>query len=316
MSNPRRTVLPTGSTALERAVDQAMPRWDALAGATHALDGSLPEPFKPWLAAEWALADFARYFDTTDALIAAGLPWLLERGTAAAVQRALTWVGFPAARLDEDGPWLHIDLGRAATNAELAQIAHVVRASVPAHVLFYRVYWAWDLRPIWLDARPMLDAGILDNESGTTIDLPDGQDPIKASFGSLHASRVGRPRTTPLRLRIDACLRQRTDRLDVPRLDAWALDSVHTTDAIGAATTHRPRLVPAYVQRPPQGRRVPTQRLHAPPRNAPPPAARLQAEITTTVPQPSPPPRGWTGTWDSARWAASQYLTKVTTENV
>ena len=74
MTDPRPTILPTGSTALERAVDQSAPRWDTLAAAAHPLDGRHPEPFKLWLAAEWALAEFARYFATTDALIAAALP--------------------------------------------------------------------------------------------------------------------------------------------------------------------------------------------------------------------------------------------------
>ena len=313
MTDPRPTILPTGSTALERAVDQSAPRWDTLAAAAHPLDGRHPEPFKPWLAAEWALAEFARYFDSTDELIAAGLPWLMERGTAAAVQRALGWVGFGGARPDEDGPWLHIDLGRAATNADLARIAHVVRASVPAHVLFYRVYWAWDLRPIWLDARPVLDAGILDNESGTNIEL-EGQDPIKASFGQRHASSASRPSLQPLHLRIRACLRQTNMRLDVPRLDAWRLDSDITPDAITAAITHRPIVVPALPRRTPQARRVPTWRTLAPDRAAAPATALLHSTLRNSVPPPIQPPRGWQGRWDHGRWAATNFLTRVTTE--
>ena len=100
------------------------------------------------------------------------------------------------------------------------------------------MYWAWDLRPIWLDARPVLDAGILDNESGTNIEL-EGQDPIKASFGQRHASSASRPSLQPLHLRIRACLRQTNMRLDVPRLDAWRLDSDITPDAITAAIISR-----------------------------------------------------------------------------
>src|SRR3989442_1654960 len=75
-----------------------------------------------------------------------GLPWLRERGTAASMQRALGWLGYDGAQLDEDGAWLHLDLGRIIGDAELASVAHVVRASLPAHVRFYRVFHGHDLR--------------------------------------------------------------------------------------------------------------------------------------------------------------------------
>lgn len=309
------TILPPNASALMRAVDRAVPDWETLPAALRGTRYGHPRGLDPWLAAEWALSPFARYFPDTDALFAAGLPWLIERGTAAAVKRALGWVGFGNARLDEDGPWLHIDLGRAATNQELARIAHVVRASVPAHVLFYRVYWAWDLRPVWLDARPMLDAGVLDNESGVNIPLP-GQDPIKASFGRLHASITRRPYTAPVRTRLQACVRQRALRLDVPRLDTWRLDSAIVTDAIQAAVTHHPSMAPAHPRRSPPGRVVPTLRHLAPPRAAPAPASLLHAEILSTVPRAIPLPRGWAGTWDSGTWAATPFPTRVTTETV
>ena len=131
MTDPRPTILPTGSTALERAVDQSAPRWDTLAAAAHPLDGRHPEPFKPWLAAEWALAEFARYFDSTDELIAAALPWLMQRGTAAAVQCALGWLGYTNATVDQDGAWLHIDPGRLVTPALSGSILEgVTRASI------------------------------------------------------------------------------------------------------------------------------------------------------------------------------------------
>src|SRR5450830_148800 len=80
------TVLPPASTALERAIDQGMPAWDGLAEAMtptgpRVVD-AYPVAFYPWLAAEWGLADFARYFDSLADLLEAGRPWLLERGCA------------------------------------------------------------------------------------------------------------------------------------------------------------------------------------------------------------------------------------------
>ena len=89
MTAPRRHLLPPNATTLEKAVDQTAPNWDATAQAFPLPRQGTPEAVKPWLAAELQLAPFARYFATTDELLAAGGAWLLMRGTAAAVLLAL-----------------------------------------------------------------------------------------------------------------------------------------------------------------------------------------------------------------------------------
>src|SRR2546427_10999513 len=88
---------------------------------------------------------------------------------------------YDGAQLDEDGAWLHLDLGRIIGDAELASVAHVVRASLPAHVRFYRVFHGHDLRPLRLDHGPGLDAGMLDNDSGTWIDVSPYGEPDRKS---------------------------------------------------------------------------------------------------------------------------------------
>ena len=59
-------------------MDQVVPNWDGLAGAFPAPAQGEPAAFLPWLAAEWGIAQFDRYFDDVPALIANGLPWLRE----------------------------------------------------------------------------------------------------------------------------------------------------------------------------------------------------------------------------------------------
>ena len=307
----RRTLLPTGSTALERAVDQCAPRWDALARATHPGDDA--HPFKPWLAAEWALAEFAPYFASTDDLLIAGLPWLRQRGSVAAVRRALGWVGFAGAWLDQDGPWLHIDLGRTATTEELARIAHVVRASIPAHVNLYRVYYAWDLRAVTLDAAPRLDAGVLDNESGAWIELP-GQAPIKASFGKRRAAVLRRPPTRQPLARAITAVRGAVWRGDLGQLDAIVLDRPLRTDAIGGGTTCRRILLPARVPpAPPLRRRVPTARGASTPSRSRAVHQRATAHHAAQLPTALPRPRGWLGPWDADPWGPSPILARSIT---
>ena len=218
---PRRTLLPPQSTPLERALDQTFPQWDALAAAFTVPSVGEPEQFAPWLAAEYELAQFAPYFPTTAELIEQGLQWLFTRGTAASVVRALGWVGFAGAEVDEDGAYLHINLGRPATAEEMARVAHVVRASLPAHVHFYRVFNPLnDVRRIVLDRAPGMDTGMLDGDSGVM-----GPDGVKLSFGersgaTLPAAPAGALPAISTQQRVGLI---RYD--DMPVLDAWRLDS-------------------------------------------------------------------------------------------
>ena len=43
--------------------------------------------FQPWLAMQWQVAKFAPYFPSVDALLTAGLPWLLEPGRMEVVHK-------------------------------------------------------------------------------------------------------------------------------------------------------------------------------------------------------------------------------------
>ena len=80
-----RHILPPQSTELERAVDESMPSWGDMADAIEPAKVRADPQFQPWLAMQWQVAKFAPYFPSVGALLTAGLPWLLERGTAAGV---------------------------------------------------------------------------------------------------------------------------------------------------------------------------------------------------------------------------------------
>lgn len=213
------SLLPPSSTPLERALSGTLSWWPDLDAAATAITGlkiARPSAFSPWLAAEWWLADFGQYFDSTDALIDAGLPWLKLRGTAAAVKLALSWIGLSNSLLEEDGARLHIDPGRITAYAELAAIRHLVDASIPAHVLFYRLFHDYDLRALRLD-RSRLDDALLDDDSGADIDG------IKVSYRRRHGEAFAaapvavsqwRSRDWQIGIRYD----------DAQHLDLWRLD--------------------------------------------------------------------------------------------
>ena len=289
---PRRTLLPPQSTPLERALDQTFPQWDALAAAFTVPSVGEPEQFAPWLAAEYELAQFAPYFSTTAELIEQGLQWLFTRGTAASVVRALGWVGFAGSKVDEDGAYLHINLGRPATAEEMARVAHVVRASLPAHVHFYRVFNPLnDVRRIVLDRTPRLDTGMLDGDSGVM-----GPDGVKLSFGESSGATLP---AAPADALPTISTQQRVGLIrydDMPVLDAWRLDSHVLMGVSGGVMELFRSTTTAHT---PGGGALATAeaRASAAPWVAPDPVAAGAAAHISTAPEPISPPRRWGGPW-------------------
>ena len=289
---PRRTLLPPQSTPLERALDQTFPQWDALADAFTVPSVGEPEQFAPWLAAEYELAQFAPYFPTTAELIEQGLQWLFTRGTAASVVRALGWVGFAGSKVDEDGAYLHINLGRPATAEEMARVAHVVRASLPAHVHFYRVFNPLnDVRRIVLDRAPGMDTGMLDGDSGVM-----GPDGVKLSFGEHSGATLP---AAPADALPAISTQQRVGLIrydDMPVLDAWRLDSHVLMGVSGGVMELFRSTTMAHT---PGGGALATAeaRASAAPWVAPDPVAAGAAAHISTAPEPISPPRRWGGPW-------------------
>ena len=289
---PRRTLLPPQSTPLERAIDQTFPQWDALADAFTVPSVGEPEQFAPWLAAEYELAQFAPYFQTTAELIEQGLQWLFTRGTAASVVRALGWVGFAGSKVDEDGAYLHINLGRPATAEEMARVAHVVRASLPAHVHFYRVFNPLnDVRRIVLDRAPGMDTGMLDGDSGVM-----GPDGVKLSFGERSGATLP---AAPADALPAISTHQRVGLIrydDMPVLDAWRLDSHVLMGVSGGVMELFRSTTTAHT---PGGGALATAeaRTHVAPWVTPAPVAAGAAAHLSTAPEPISPPRRWGGPW-------------------
>ena len=289
---PRRTLLPPQSTPLERALDQTFPQWDDLADAFTVPSVGEPEQFAPWLAAEYELAQFAPYFSTTAELIEQGLQWLFTRGTAASVVRAMGWVGFAGSKVDEDGAYLHINLGRPATAEEMARVAHVVRASLPAHVHFYRVFNPLnDVRRIVLDRAPALDTGMLDGDSGVM-----GPDGVKLSFGERSGATLP---AAPADALPAISTHQRVGLIrydDMPVLDAWRLDSHVLMGVSGGVMELFRSTTMAHT---PGGGALATAEARASvaPWVATKPVAAGGAAHVSTAPEPISPPRRWGGPW-------------------
>lgn len=304
--SPIDRLLPPQATDLERAIAQAAPQWAGLAERLANLLTERPAGVQPWLAAEFGLAQFADLFETTAALIDAGLPWLIERGSAASVRRVLGWLGYDAGVvIEEDDAFLQLDLGRIASADEIALLARVVRASLPAHMRLYRVYFAWDLRPVRLDRGPALDAGQLDDDSGVWVG------DVKASFEQRHSAVLAAPPTEPIAVAHTA---RRTSLLsydDRLLLDAWRLDSHLLVDSFGGVQ----HLFTGTCNAPPLGaplRADGVARTAEAAWSAPAPCSASSAVRVTRLPVAVIPPRQWHGPW-AGTWRLSIEL-KATEE--
>lgn len=309
----RQHILPPATTPLERAWDETLPAWGALADAFKTPSEGEPAAFVPWYAAEFGLAEFAPYFDTVPELLAEGLPWLFVRGTAAGVVLALRWVGFAGAVVEESGARLHIDLGRPATAAEISRIAHVVRATVPAHVQFWRVFHGHDRRTLRLDRGQPLDTGMLDDDSGVWISVETGE-PVKASFGIRHTgtttSTAGQPQAGAL-----AAYVAKLTRNDKTVLDCWRLDSRLLANEFGGLGELMRGEAPAYVRVQGEGGVPGIATQDETPWSAPPAELAGTADAMDELPPALPQPQGWNGTWGAMRWRPVFIESKSTESN-
>lgn len=307
MTTPRPHILPPNASALMRAVDQATPEWDTLPAALRGTLYGHPQTLGPWLADEWALGQFARYFDNTGQLLAAGLPWLMQRGTPASVLTAMAWLGFSGASLEEDGARLHIDPGRQITPEEAAQIAHVVRASIPAHVHFYRLHHGLDIRPLVWDATRW-NAAVWENESGVPVPVQPWGDPVIVSQQTVNRRPAQQPLHTMQTARTAWAVRHLVA-WPRARWDAWQWDAPVAADMPQApsAVRHATRSATTAAR----------QSLHTWPRTASHSITRhtphtraahiASARTTARATQAAPWRKSttWQGKWDARAWRAN-----------
>ena len=302
MQAPRRHLLPPNATPLERAIDQTFPQWDGLA---EAMQPAVIATHPAWLAsaaADWQLGQFVGYFDTVQALLAAGIPWRMRRGNPASVRQALGWLGYSTVNIEQDGYLLHIDPGRLVADHELLHIARVVRASLPLHVRFYRLYHGLDARALRYDGATRYDGALYDNDRGTMVELPDGEDPIKVSQWEGHATGSAALPSAPITALCRGWRHTVVAAADAMAYDAWAYDGeIAQTVSLGSAGT-------CTIVAPVAQRGMPiaiTTEIHVAAADAfaPQPQAFALADRSTTTPIPLDNSRTWTGTWDSATWA-------------
>ena len=304
MTTYPRTILPPSSTTLERVIDTTFPRgWGAMADALEPAAMQANDTVLPWIAQQWQISRFDRYFDDTRELIAQGLPWLRERGTAAGVRRVLSWLGYTSVTLDEDGARLHINPGREVSNADIAQMAYAVRNTIPLHVSFYRVFYRYDLRMLRWDNRPVWDSAIWDNVSGTPVDVGDGGVVI-GSQARFNMAICTPPKLEPLLCGGAVHHVSRMRRADVMRWDAWRWDAAVLRSVTGVQFWGIAAMAGQYQALQPVSTKADgVASAGDSPRVQVQEAAEYVQTSNTCTPRTGQP-RKWRGKWDSQPWRA------------
>ena len=146
------SLLPPNATPLERAVEQLILRsfYDRprlIAGAK--FNPLLRPSLHPYLVHEWGLAPLEHYLPR-EQILDEGVSWSRIRGTVAAVEQALGWIGFsPIVEESSATSWfnrLQIDPGRVPVVAEVPHLLNLARLSLPARARIARLYHGWDIR--------------------------------------------------------------------------------------------------------------------------------------------------------------------------
>jgi hypothetical protein len=150
-------LLPASSTAFERALSEATDSTVRLAGAITSLHGIkfMPPPsLLPYLVYEYGLGELTPYVANLYDLIDEGVQWTRVRGTPAALERALGWLGY-AAEIEEApirrARWnlFQLELDRIRDDeGDLEPIEGVADLSTPLRSEFWRGFRGYDVRAL------------------------------------------------------------------------------------------------------------------------------------------------------------------------
>ncbi len=177
-------LLPRGSTTLEKNLGRVLlQRLDLNAEQIKGLKFNPPEGWLDYLIDEYALGEISPYFSDKRQLIRAGISWTRIRGTPAALQQALGWVGQGGAEILESPPsaeprpgatdyqpyahWAEyqLRLEQLPTAATIAALTAVARLAAPTRSRLWRLIYGCNREVFCLDGTA-LGGDLLSDDSG------------------------------------------------------------------------------------------------------------------------------------------------------
>lgn len=173
------SLLPDVSSHREKTIAAAGDLYERLGDSIDALHGlkivNPPASFLPYLVWEYGLGMLSPYVPNLYDLIEEGVDWQRVRGTPAAVDRALGWVGYAATI--EYAPvrrrwWNNCQLGLDRVRddeADLIRIDGLTWLSIPLRSDFWRAFAGYDVRALEYSERRWSEA-MWSDDSGVVIE--------------------------------------------------------------------------------------------------------------------------------------------------
>lgn len=154
-------LLPSSSTPWEKALSESLDRDAEFSDAIDSIRGfKFARPLVvsnvgPWLLIENGIADLARFFETDEDCLDAGVPWSRLRGTPSAIMTALAWIGYDdASVLDQNVRRKRWNRYQASMGAlppadevsTLLDAEYLADRSDAVRSVFFRGFFGYDVR--------------------------------------------------------------------------------------------------------------------------------------------------------------------------
>jgi P2-related tail formation protein len=180
------SLLPSNSTPLERALEQALIPGEDLRQAialVRAAKELAPDDWLYFLVWEYGLDELLPYLPDPRQALERGLIWQRIRGTPNSIRLALSWIGLQAITLYEERAgrvhWyeFQIDPGEFPDRVMLKNLVGLCRVSKPVRSRISRVFHGYDIRHAEHDGSRFehclydRDSGVYDPENDVVVSL-------------------------------------------------------------------------------------------------------------------------------------------------
>jgi P2-related tail formation protein len=172
-------LLPSNATRLERDLSRAgdfLPRLGSgVQRIRNAKRENIPDSVVPWLIYEYGLGEILPFVPDLRQALADGIQWQRVRGTRAAVEIGLNWIGFEANVEESEASTLRwadfqLGLGQAPNGLEFTNsVIQISRLSAPVRSRLFRIHGGYDHRRFRLDDHELSGGSWLCDHTGVYL---------------------------------------------------------------------------------------------------------------------------------------------------
>lgn len=172
-------LLPSNATRLERDLSRSsdfLPRLGP--GVQRIRDAKredIPDSVVPWLIYEYGLGEILPFVPDLRQALADGIQWQRVRGTRAAIDIGLNWIGFDASVEESEAGtlrWADFQMGldQAPNGLEFTNnVIQISRLSAPIRSRLFRIYGGYDYRRFRLDDHQLSGGSWLADDTGVYL---------------------------------------------------------------------------------------------------------------------------------------------------